>query len=150
MWHMTCYKWQLTWDTWHVTCGGRWTFSQNFSSSAIQVWGQLGKVCLFWALSKRTWKKGSHMHKNFLRPLFQNLFRILIKSLLSLLQYRYQWCDIFSFSPLVMYAVPYIYRITLMCIVYLLALMNIPQCACLISLSAKNPRIATKYWGYSN
>ena len=30
MWHVTCNKW-------HVTCFGRWTFSQNFSSLALTV-----------------------------------------------------------------------------------------------------------------
>ena len=33
--HMTC-------DTWHVTHGGGWTFSQNFCSSALTVWDRQG------------------------------------------------------------------------------------------------------------
>ena len=24
--------------TWHMTCGGKWTFSQNFNSLALPVW----------------------------------------------------------------------------------------------------------------
>ena len=29
--------WHVTRDTWHVTCLGGWTFSQNFSSLALTV-----------------------------------------------------------------------------------------------------------------
>ena len=31
MWHVIC-------DMWHVTGGGRWTFSKNFSSLALTAW----------------------------------------------------------------------------------------------------------------
>ena len=30
--------WRLTSDTWHVTNGGGWTFSQNFSTPARMVY----------------------------------------------------------------------------------------------------------------
>ena len=40
MWHMTCDTWYATRDTWHVTWGGGWTFSQKFSSTALQVWNR--------------------------------------------------------------------------------------------------------------
>ena len=32
------YTWHLTRDTWHVTGGGRWTYSQNVRSLALMVW----------------------------------------------------------------------------------------------------------------
>ena len=38
MWHMTGDIRHVTSDTWHVTGGGRWTFSQNVRSLAIAVW----------------------------------------------------------------------------------------------------------------
>ena len=47
MWHMRCDTWYRTCDTWHVhvtydmwhrTHGGGWTFSQNFSSLALTIW----------------------------------------------------------------------------------------------------------------
>ena len=45
MWHVTCDMWHVTCDvtldTWHETCLGGWTFSQNFSSLALTV-------CDFW------------------------------------------------------------------------------------------------------
>ena len=34
----THYTWHVTCNTWHVTYGGQWTFSQNFSSLALTVW----------------------------------------------------------------------------------------------------------------
>ena len=44
-WHLTCDRWLVKCETWHATCdtwnvtsGGRWTFSQNFSSLAHTVW----------------------------------------------------------------------------------------------------------------
>ena len=30
--------WHVTYDMWHVTCDGGWTFSQNLISLAITVW----------------------------------------------------------------------------------------------------------------
>ena len=34
----THYTWHVTCNTWHVTYGGQWTFSQNFSSLDLTVW----------------------------------------------------------------------------------------------------------------
>ena len=31
-------RWHIISDTWHVTCGGRWNFFQNFISLALLVW----------------------------------------------------------------------------------------------------------------
>ena len=36
--HLTHDTWQVTCDTGHMTHGGRWIFSQNFSSPALTVW----------------------------------------------------------------------------------------------------------------
>ena len=35
---MTCDKWHVTPDMWHVTHGGGWTFSDNNSYLALTVW----------------------------------------------------------------------------------------------------------------
>ena len=37
MWHVTRDTWHMKRDTWNVTCLGRWTFPQNFSSLALTV-----------------------------------------------------------------------------------------------------------------
>ena len=34
----TCDTWHVTYTMWHMTVGGRWTFSQNLSSLALTVW----------------------------------------------------------------------------------------------------------------
>ena len=44
MWHKTCDIWQETGDIWHVTIwhmtgGGKWTFSDNLRSLALTIWG---------------------------------------------------------------------------------------------------------------
>ena len=38
LWHVTCDTGHMTRDMWHRTGGGRWTFSQTFSSLALTVW----------------------------------------------------------------------------------------------------------------
>ena len=53
MWNLICDTWHMTWETWLVTCGGGWTFSQEFSSLAqsaklqtvVHVYEQLGWRC---------------------------------------------------------------------------------------------------------
>ena len=35
--NLKCDMWHVTYDTWHVTCLGGWTFSQNFRSLALTV-----------------------------------------------------------------------------------------------------------------
>ena len=52
MWHLTHDTWDLTCDMWHVTHGGGWTFSGNFSSPALTVWD---KQCIEDSKQKDHW-----------------------------------------------------------------------------------------------
>ena len=79
---MTCDMWHLTHYMWLLTCGGRWTFSQNVMVLALTVWeGRCIKdICTnhqWVSKSMNQWRGYTGTVKYYVRADFKKVFPVL-------------------------------------------------------------------------